>query len=204
MSFLIARNVHNPLETFSYSSFKLNKRKGEITLFTKTPPNVKPGKVYELLLNDKGHALRILGEVVDSGSDFIKLKTLKISENKRRFPRFKVGLLNIPVSVMVDGEEFVGKCIDFSIGGTKIKFPKDIYNRLALVLEGKPKQTYELTFHLTVNPVNERVITVEGIPIRFNRNLGVVAFYFPTTEKNKNVFEIYDYILETLKFFQNI
>jgi len=201
---LIAYNLKNPNLSFRYSISHFDKKNNLLEVEVKDAvEKVEPGGEYELFLNSNGSSYKVVGTVEGIEGNKVLIKIDKIFENKRRFPRFKISVLNLFADVEVEGQTVPGKVMDFSLGGAKLKFTSRNYRRLKELLEKSKTNQVNLHFHILRDILSKKEIPISAAVVRSDDAEKTVSFMFIMEPGNNNVLKLYDYILKQMSFFSN-
>jgi hypothetical protein len=201
---LIAYNLKNPNLSFRYSISHFDKKNNLMEIEVKdSTEKVEIGGEYELFLNRNGSSFKVLGVVESLKGKLATVKVKKIFENKRRFPRFKISVLNLFADVEIDGKTIPGKVIDFSLGGSKLKFTSRNYKKLKEIIEKDENKHCDLHFHILRDLLSKNEVSISAAVVRTDDAERTVSFMFIMDPNNNNVIKLYDYILKKMAFFVN-
>ncbi len=201
---LVAYGVKNPLMRFNYKIVNFNLESNLLKIqILKGNFTIEKDKLYEFTLEFNGKSLKVLAKPLAFFGKNATFKVLNVFENRRRFPRFDVNLLNLFVELETQrGERIPAKAVDFSLGGIRLKFTARNYTKVKNALSGNPWEDCSLLFSVRRDAVSHEELKVSALPVRFDDKNRTVSFLFLFTAENSSVLKLYDYVISELKKFE--
>jgi len=199
---LIAYNLRNPNLSFLYKVLDLDlERKTLAVEVVDDIKKVELGGEYELFINKDGHSFKVLGIAQRVYNRITEFEIVNFFENKRRFPRFKISVLNLFADVEIDNVTVPGRVMDFSLGGARIKFTNRNFRMIKTLLDKDETNQCVIKFQTPNGVLAKKEISITAAPVRISPEDRTVSFMFILDPGNQSVLKLYDYILNKMKFF---